>query len=128
MGIKLVNLSAGSPYYNPHIQRPATYPPTDGYLPPEDPLLSVTRQLGLARACKARFPGLVFVGTGYSYLQEYLPHVAQHEVRSGHVDLIGNSGSAARTGRDAKSPIGNDHPVAAAARMSTIVTSDSVSE
>ena len=29
---------AGSPYYNPHVQRPALFPPSDGYLPPEDPL------------------------------------------------------------------------------------------
>ena len=27
----LVNLTAGSPYYNPHVQRPALYPPSDGY-------------------------------------------------------------------------------------------------
>jgi hypothetical protein len=27
LGIKLVNISGGSPYYNPHIQRPAIYPP-----------------------------------------------------------------------------------------------------
>ncbi|MBT5311646.1 MAG: NADH:flavin oxidoreductase, partial [Verrucomicrobia bacterium] len=26
LGVKLVSLSAGSPYYNPHIQRPAAYP------------------------------------------------------------------------------------------------------
>ena len=37
LDIRLVNLSAGSPYYNPHIQRPAYYPPSDGYQPPEDP-------------------------------------------------------------------------------------------
>src|SRR5262245_30435814 len=43
LGIKLVNLSAGSPYYNPHIQRPAAYPPSDGYQPPEDPLVGVAR-------------------------------------------------------------------------------------
>src|SRR6266404_7135459 len=35
-GIKLVNLSAGSPYYNPHIQRPAAYPPSAGYQPAHD--------------------------------------------------------------------------------------------
>src|SRR5207245_9641871 len=34
--IRMVSLSAGSPYYNPHIQRPALYPPSDGYQPPED--------------------------------------------------------------------------------------------
>src|SRR6266436_6458170 len=38
LSIQLVNVTAGSPYYNPHIQRPALYPPSDGYLPPEDPL------------------------------------------------------------------------------------------
>jgi 2,4-dienoyl-CoA reductase-like NADH-dependent reductase (Old Yellow Enzyme family) len=37
MDVKLLNLSAGSPYYNPHIQRPAAFPPSDGYQPPEDP-------------------------------------------------------------------------------------------
>ncbi len=30
-GVVLWNLTAGSPYYNPHVQRPAIYPPSDGY-------------------------------------------------------------------------------------------------
>jgi NADPH2 dehydrogenase len=89
LGIKLVNLSAGSPYYNPHIQRPAIYPPSDGYQPPEDPLVGVARQINVVKQLKAYFPKLVFVGTGYSYLQEYLPHVAEHYVRHGHVDVVG---------------------------------------
>ena len=38
LGVKIINVSGGSPYYNPHVQRPAAYPPSDGYLPPEDPL------------------------------------------------------------------------------------------
>ncbi len=88
--IKLVNISAGSPYYNPHIQRPAAYPPSDGYQPPEDPLVGVARQINAARQLKARAPkGLILVGTGYSYLQEYLPHVAQYIVRNGWADSIG---------------------------------------
>jgi 2,4-dienoyl-CoA reductase-like NADH-dependent reductase (Old Yellow Enzyme family) len=89
LGIKLVNLSAGSPYYNPHIQRPAIYPPSDGYQPPEDPLVGVARQINVAKQLKAKFPNLILVGTGYSYLQEYLPHVAEHYVRNGHVDIVG---------------------------------------
>jgi hypothetical protein len=32
---------------------------------------------------------MVFVGSGYSYLQEWLPHVAQHEVRLGRIALVG---------------------------------------
>lgn len=89
LDIRLVNVTLGSPYYCPHLQRPAGYPPSDGYLPPEDPLLSVIRHLRVTRECKRRFPEMRFVGTGYSYLQEWLGHVAQHEVRCGHVDLVG---------------------------------------
>jgi len=89
MGIRLVNVSCGSPYYNPHIQRPALFPPSDGYQPPEDPLVGVARQIAVTRRLKERFPNMILVGTGYTYLQEYLPHVAQHIVREGHVDFVG---------------------------------------
>jgi NADPH2 dehydrogenase len=34
LDIRLVNVTAGSPYYDPHIQRPALFPPSDGYEPP----------------------------------------------------------------------------------------------
>jgi 2,4-dienoyl-CoA reductase-like NADH-dependent reductase (Old Yellow Enzyme family) len=90
LGIKLVNLSAGSPYYNPHIQRPAAYPPSDGYLPPEDPLAGVARQIRAVRELKAGAPkSLVLIGTGYTYLQDYLPHVAQAVLAKGWVDSVG---------------------------------------
>lgn len=89
LGVRLVNLSAGSPYYNPHIQRPARYPPCDGYAPPEDPLIGCARMLEATARCKAAFPDLTVVGTGYSYLQEYLAHVAQAQVRLGQVDSVG---------------------------------------
>ena len=87
--IPLVNVTAGSPYYNPHIQRPALYPPSDGYLPPEDPLLGVARQMKATRTLKQKFPNLIFVGTAYTYLQDFLPYVAQAAVRQGWVDLVG---------------------------------------
>jgi 2,4-dienoyl-CoA reductase-like NADH-dependent reductase (Old Yellow Enzyme family) len=89
LGVDLVNLSAGSPYYNPHIQRPAAYPPSDGYQPHEDPLISVVRQIKVVAELKAAFPNLILVGSAYSYLQEYLPHVAQYYIRHGHVDSVG---------------------------------------
>jgi NADPH2 dehydrogenase len=89
LGIKLVNLSAGSPYYNPHVQRPALFPPSDGYLPPEDPLVGVARQMNAPRALKRQFPDLLIVGTAFSYLQEVLPNVAQAAVREGWSDIIG---------------------------------------
>jgi len=90
LGITMLNLTAGSPYYNPHIQRPAAFPPSDGYQPPEDPLCGVARQINAVREIKTRCPaGLVVIGTGYSYLQEFLPLVAQAVVREGWTDLVG---------------------------------------
>jgi 2,4-dienoyl-CoA reductase-like NADH-dependent reductase (Old Yellow Enzyme family) len=87
--IHLVNLTAGSPYYNPHIQRPALFPPSDGYKPPEDPLLGVARQMEVTRELKQNFPNLIFIGSAYSYLQDFLPNVAQAAVRDEWVDLVG---------------------------------------
>ena len=89
LGIRMLNVSCGSPYYNPHIQRPALFPPSDGYQPPEDPLVGCARQIEVTAALKKRFPELTFVGTAYSYLQEYLPHVAQWVVSSGGADAVG---------------------------------------
>ncbi len=110
--VGLWNLTAGSPYYNPHVQRPAIYPPSDGYAPSEDPLVGCVRQIQAVRqvcswfqrAADVSLPSAPrsnsqrlgrltstarFVGTAYTYFQEYLPHVAQALVRNGWVDSIG---------------------------------------
>jgi len=88
-GVAMLNVTCGSPYYNPHIQRPAIFPPIDGYLPPEDPLVGVARQIDTVRRCKESLPDVPIVGTGYSYLQDYLPNVAQATVRAGWTDFVG---------------------------------------
>lgn len=89
LGIQLVCITGGSPYYNPHLMRPALFPPSDGYLPPEDPLLGVKRQLDVTAELKRAFPNLILIGSGYSYLQEWLPHVAQYALRTGLTDSVG---------------------------------------
>ena len=82
-------ITGGSPYYNPHIQRPALFPPSDGYLPPEDPLIGVARHINVTAQLKQYRPELFFVGSGYSYLQEWLPNVAQYVIRTGRADMVG---------------------------------------
>ena len=89
LGVKSICISGGSPYYNPHIQRPAFFPPLDGYEPPEDPLRGVARQVDATARLKRDFPNLVFVGSAYSYLQEWLPNVGQYNVRNGLADFVG---------------------------------------
>jgi NADPH2 dehydrogenase len=89
MRIRWVCITAGSPYYNPHMQRPALFPPSDGYLPPEDPLVGVARQIDATARLKRAFPSLAIVGSAYTYLQDWLPNVAQHSVRTGMTDFVG---------------------------------------
>ena len=89
MEVRWVCVTAGSPYYNPHMQRPALFPPSDGYLPPEDPLVGVARQIDATARLKRAFPGLAIVGSAYTYLQDWLPNVAQHTVRARMTDFVG---------------------------------------
>ncbi len=88
-GVRWVCVSAGSPYYCPHLIRPALFPPLDGYLPPEEPLAGVARHVEATARLKADFPGMVFVGSGYTYLQEWLANVGQHALRCGLADFVG---------------------------------------
>ena len=90
LGVKILNTTAGSPYYNPHLQRPAAFPPSDGYQPAADPLIDVARQMRVVREVKANAPaGMLVIGSGYTYLQDYVPLVAQAVVREGWADAVG---------------------------------------
>lgn len=89
LSIDLLCTTCGSPYYNPHIQRPAIFPPSDGYQPPEDPLVGVHRQISATAELKKRHPAMIVVGTGYSYLQEWLPNVGQAVLRQNGADSVG---------------------------------------
>jgi len=66
LNILLVNLTAGSPYYNPHLQRPAIFPPSDGYSPPDDPLVEVARQMEAVRELKRRFGKVGWTWLGWA--------------------------------------------------------------
>ena len=89
LDIHLICVSIGSPYYTPHVIRPAMFPPSDGYLPPEDPLVGVARHIHVTHTLKQHRPDLWFVGSGYSYLQDWLPNVAQAVIRQNMSDFVG---------------------------------------
>src|SRR5262249_51890004 len=76
LGVACVNISMGNPYASPHIIRPFEVPPPDGYESPEHPLIGVERHVRLAADLQRLFLDLPMVGSGYSYLQEYLFHAA----------------------------------------------------
>ncbi len=52
-------------------------------------MVGVHRLIQAARQCHEEVPQLLLVGTGYTYLQDYLPHVAQAVVRAGWIDVVG---------------------------------------
>ena len=88
-GVQLLNVTAGNPYSNPHIVRPADNPPTDGYDAPEHPLLGVLRHFRLAASIQAAVPDVPVIGSGYSWLQDFAPHAAAANVSSGAVAMAG---------------------------------------
>jgi 2,4-dienoyl-CoA reductase-like NADH-dependent reductase (Old Yellow Enzyme family) len=89
LGVALVNVTMGSPYYNSHIGRPFERPPADGYWPPEHPLVGVERHFRLAAAVQQAYPDLVVVGTGYSWLRHYAPFAGEANVQAGRVSIMG---------------------------------------
>jgi 2,4-dienoyl-CoA reductase-like NADH-dependent reductase (Old Yellow Enzyme family) len=89
LGVALVNISMGNPYAVMHVIRPFEYPPPDGYETPEHPLIGVDRHVRLAGQLQQQFPQLPLVGSGYSYLQEFLFHAGAANVRDGRITFVG---------------------------------------
>lgn len=88
-GVSLFNVSCGNPYGNPHVVRPAEFPPVDGYQAPEHPLLGVLRHIRVSASIQAAVPEVPVVGSGYSWLQDYSMHVGAANVAKGAVSIVG---------------------------------------
>ena len=90
LGVGMVCLTAGSPYYNPppSSARPSSHPRT-ATRSPRTRWSASPRQLEVTAALARRHPALVVVGSGYSYLQQWLPQVAQAVLRAEGASAIG---------------------------------------
>ncbi|MFZ0013464.1 MAG: NADH:flavin oxidoreductase [Acidimicrobiia bacterium] len=89
MGVDLICVTGSSPYNAWHFQRPALSSKPGEYITPEDPLAGVARHIDVTRRLRDAVPGITTVGSGYSYLQQWLPNVAQAAVRREFTDLVG---------------------------------------
>jgi 2,4-dienoyl-CoA reductase-like NADH-dependent reductase (Old Yellow Enzyme family) len=89
LGVGLVNVSMANPYATMHVIRPFEYPPPDAYETPEHPLIGVDRHFRLAGQLQGAFPDLPLVGSGYSYLQEFLPHAGAANLRDRRITFVG---------------------------------------
>lgn len=85
-GLSIIDMTMGSPYIAPHINRPYN---KGGYVADEHPLVGVSRLITAAKEIKDALPSLIVVGTGYSYLREFSPYAAAGALDAGCADVIG---------------------------------------
>ncbi|MDD6994981.1 MAG: hypothetical protein SPH68_01205 [Candidatus Borkfalkiaceae bacterium] len=85
-GVKLLNITMGNPYFNPHINRPYA---VGGYVPEEHPLTGVARILnGIAKLKKA-VPEIAYISSGITFLGVAAPHVTAGFIERGAFDFAG---------------------------------------
>jgi len=94
IGIPLLNVSIGNPYYNPHYGRPYDRPVVGASAADEHPLSGVVRFINITRQIQQAFPDLPVVGSGYTWLRHLMPYVAAGVIRSGWATLIGQGRGA----------------------------------
>lgn len=88
-GVSAINVTMGNPYANPHVVRPAEFPPVDGYHAPEHPLIGVLRHFKATATIQAAVPEIPVIGSGYSWLQDFAMHAGAGNVREGRCAIVG---------------------------------------
>lgn len=85
-GIRMLNVTIGNPYYNPHINRPFR---VGAYKAPEEPAVGLARFITVEKHIKEKFPELTVIGSGLSYYRDDLMEKAEMMVSEGVCDLVG---------------------------------------
>jgi 2,4-dienoyl-CoA reductase-like NADH-dependent reductase (Old Yellow Enzyme family) len=88
-GVKLLSVSLGVPYFNPHIGRPFEKPDEGNYEQPEHPLLGVDRHFRVTGELQRAFAGLPMVGAGYSWLQKFAVNAGAYNLQAGAARFFG---------------------------------------
>lgn len=86
LGVCMIDVTGGNPYYNPHVNRPYDKGP---YQPPVHQLHYVYKLLNAAREIKAAVPQMKIVASGFTWLREYAAEVAAGGIRAGWFDMAG---------------------------------------
>lgn len=86
LGVELLNVTMGNPYFNPHVNRPFAL---GAYTPEEHPLTGVARILNGTAELKKAVPELKIISSGLSYLGAVAPNVAAAFIENGCFDFAG---------------------------------------
>jgi len=88
-GISLINITMGSPYFNPHVNRPYDNPLPGQNLPKENPLEGVMRMIRGTTFFQRRFPEIAMVASAWSFLRHYAPNAGAEVIRKGQASFMG---------------------------------------
>ena len=86
LGVELLNVTMGNPYFNPHVNRPFVH---GGYEPDEHPLEGVARMLNGIAVLKKAVPELKIISSALSYLGVAAPEVCAGFIKNGGFDFCG---------------------------------------
>jgi 2,4-dienoyl-CoA reductase-like NADH-dependent reductase (Old Yellow Enzyme family) len=89
LGIPLLNVTIGNPYFNPHFNRPYAKPIRGAVAYDENPLAGVVRFLEIVQEMQASLPELPMMGAGTSWLRHLVPKVAAGVIEQGWAKLYG---------------------------------------
>jgi 2,4-dienoyl-CoA reductase-like NADH-dependent reductase (Old Yellow Enzyme family) len=87
--IQLLNVTMGSPYFNPHVTRPYNNPVPGQALPGEHPLEGVMRMINGTTLFQSKFPDIAIVGSAWSYLRHFAPNVGAAVIKNGNAAFTG---------------------------------------
>ena len=86
MGMKLLDVTIGNPYFNPHVNRPYDGGP---YVPQEHPLEGVARMAHCVAEIQRANPELKVISSGLSYLRQFSANLAAGELETGVCSIAG---------------------------------------
>ena len=89
LGMPLINITIANPYYEPFYGRPFDTPVINTPPSPEHPIVGVARFLNITAQIQKAFPDFPIIGTGYTWLRQFIPNAAAASIINGEASLIG---------------------------------------
>ena len=94
IGMPMLNISIGNPYYNPHYGRPYDFPIKGIEPPAEYPLEGIDRFYRITRTIQQERSNIPVIGSGYTWLRQFMPYVAAGVVKENSASIIGQGRGA----------------------------------